>query len=133
MAKVPQKYNQKATPNNLDLVVIPQNAPDGLQIWSRWYFDHAVTTVERSQKEQRRDLNMFLRFMELTEKTDDRSKWTPRLSEAFKTHLKSALHEDGSRHWSDRTINRVLTHLKTFAKWVHGLRSFPLGNPMAKI
>lgn len=133
MIKVPQKYDQIATPNNLDLVVIPQNAPDGLQIWSRWYFDHAVTTVERSQKEQRRDLNMFLRFMALTEKTDERPKWTPRLSEAFKTHLKSALHEDGSRHWSDRTINRVLTHLKTFAKWVHGLRPFPLGNPMVKI
>ena len=133
MKKVPQKYNQKATPNNLDLVVIPQNAPDGLQIWSRWYFDHAVTTVERSQKEQRRDLTLFLQFMELTEKTDDRPKWTPRLSEAFKAHLKSAIHEDGSRHWSDRTINRVLTHLSTFAKWVHGLRPFLLGNPMTKI
>ena len=84
MKKVLQKYNQKATPNNSSLVVIPQNAPDGLQIWSRWYFDHAVTTVERSQKEQRRDLTLFLQFMELTEKTDDRPKWTPRLSEAFK-------------------------------------------------
>ena len=41
--------------------------------------------------------------------------------------------KDGSRQWSDRTINRVITHLKTFAKWVHGLRPFPLGNPMSRI
>jgi len=26
-----------------------------------------------------------------------------------------------------------MTHLKTFAKWIHGLRPFPLGNPMQKI
>jgi integrase len=127
------KSNQKATPNNLGLVVIPKNAPDGLRVWAQWYFDHAVTTMERSRKEQRRDLDLFLRFMELNEKTDARPKWTPRLSEAFKEHLKGAIHEDGSRQWSDRTINRVITHLKTFAKWVHGLRSFPLGNPMSRI
>ena len=127
------KSNQKATPNNLGLVVIPKNAPDGLRVWAQWYFDHAVTTVERSRKEQRRDLALFLRFMELNEKTDARTKWTPRLSEAFKEHLKGAIHENGSRQWSDRTINRVITHLKTFAKWVHGLRPFPLGNPMSRI
>jgi integrase len=127
------KSNQKATPNNLGLVVIPKNAPDGLRIWAQWYFDHAVTTMERSRKEQRRDLALFLKFMELTEKTDARPKWTPRLSEEFKEHLRKALDEDSSRQWSDRTINRVITHLKTFAKWVHGLRSFPLGNPMARI
>jgi len=133
MGKVLQKSDQIATPNDSSLIVIPEDAPDGLRIWARWYFDHAVTTVERSQKEQRRDLEMFLRFMELTEKTDDRPKWTPRLSESFKDHLKRSLQEDGSRHWADRTINRVMTHLKTFAKWVHGLRPFPLGNPMGKI
>ena len=127
------KSNQKATPNNLGLVVIPKNAPDGLRIWAQWYFDHAVTTMERSRKEQRRDLALFLKFMELTEKTDARPKWTPRLSEEFKEHLRKALDENGSRQWSDRTINRVITHLKTFAKWVHGLRSFPLGNPMSRI
>jgi len=127
------KSNQKAISNNKELVVIPKTAPDGLRIWAQWYFDHAVTTMERSRKEQRRDLDLFLKFMELNEKSDARPKWTPRLSEAFKEHLRSALHEDGSRQWSDRTINRVTTHLKTFAKWVHGLRPFPLGNPMVKI
>ena len=39
----------------------------------------------------------------------------------------------GQRRWADRTVNRVLAHLKTFSKWVHKLRPFPLGDPMAKI
>ncbi len=133
MKNILKKSNQKASSNNLELVVIPRNAPDGLRVWAQWYFDHAVTTTERSQKEQHRDIDLFLRFMELTEKTDARQKWTPRLSEAFKSHLKNALLEDGSRQWSDRTINRVIAHLKTFSKWVHGLRPFLLDNPMAKI
>jgi len=41
MENVPQKDDQKATSNNSSLIVIPQNAPDGLRIWSQWYFDHA--------------------------------------------------------------------------------------------
>ena len=133
MKRTPQKHNQKAIPNNSELIVISKEAPDGLRIWSQWYFDHAVTTVEQSRKEQRRDLKLFFQFMELIEKTDRRSRWTPRLSESFRDHMKRSLTEDGSRQWSDRTINRVLTHLKTFAKWIHGLRPFPLGNPMGKI
>lgn len=133
MENLPQMYDKKATPNNFNLIVIPENAPDGLRIWASWYFDHAVTASIRSQKEQKRDLSLFVQFMELTEKTDERFRWTPRLSESFKDHLKTSIHEDGTRRWSDRTINRILTHLKTFAKWIHGLRPFPLGNPMAKI
>jgi integrase len=133
MNNILAKSNQKATPDNLGLVVIPKNAPDGLGIWAQWYFDHAVTTMERSRKEQHRDLALFLKFMELNEKIDARPKWTPQLSEEFKEHLRKALDENGSRQWSDRTINRVVTHLKTFAKWVHGLRPFPLGNPMSRI
>ncbi len=133
MENVPQKYDQIATPNDSSLIVIPENAPDGLRIWARWYFDHAVTTVAISQKEQKRDLSLFIQYMELTEKTDERPRWTPRLSESFKDNMKRSLSAEGSRQWSDRTINRVMTHLKTFAKWVHGLRPFPLGNPMTKI
>ena len=34
---------------------------------------------------------------------------------------------------SDRTVNRMTAHLKTFAKWIHQHRPFPLGQPMAKI
>ncbi len=33
----------------------------------------------------------------------------------------------------DRTINRILAHLKTFSKWIHKLKPFPLGDPMEKI
>ncbi len=39
----------------------------------------------------------------------------------------------GRAGYSDQTINRILAHLKTFAKWIHKLKPFPLDNPMAKI
>jgi hypothetical protein len=68
--------------------------------------------------------------MRAEERTDRRPAWTPRLSSAFQHHLQSTLTAQGRRAWSDRTIIRILAHLKTFAKWVHALRPFPLGNPM---
>jgi integrase len=39
----------------------------------------------------------------------------------------------GRGGYSDRTVNRILAHLRTLAKWIHKLKPFPLGNPMAKI
>jgi integrase len=64
---------------------------------------------------------------------EDRALWTPRLSKAFARHLKKVRLESGKRGYSDRTINRVLAHLKTFSKWIHKLKPFPLDNPMHKI
>jgi len=134
MAKLPVKFNQNTSPNNeYALVILPNNAPDGMRVWMQWYFKHAVTTSPNSQKEQQRDIESFIKFMERKEKTSERIRWTPRLSEAFKEYMRSVIQPDGRRMWGDRTINRAIAHLKTFAKWVHGLRPFPLGNPMKKI
>ena len=64
---------------------------------------------------------------------EDRPLWSPRLSKAFADHLEKKDRAKGRGGYSDRTINRVLAHLKTFAKWIHKLKPFPLDNPMAKI
>src|SRR5262249_48512229 len=47
--------------------------------------------------------------------------------------LKKQVRSTGGRHYSDKTINRIIAHLKTFAKWMHKLYPFQLGEPMAKI
>ena len=47
------------------------------------YFQLEVTTSERSQKEQQRDLKLFIAFMREQEGNEQRMKWTPRLSRAF--------------------------------------------------
>ena len=133
MANSDQSTNQNALRNSADLIVVPNDAPDGLRVWMRWYFDHATTATEVSKKAQRRDLELFLKFIERSENTDKRLCWTPRVSESFKALLCEAHDVDGSRHWSDRTINRTLTTMKTFAKFIHSLRPFPLGNPMANM
>lgn len=134
MAKHPSKYRQLTLRNDSgsDLVVVSRKI-DSVAAWMAAYFQFEVTTLESSQKVQKRDLATFLNFM-LEEVGDDKLlNWTPRLSQTFKIWLQRETASTGSRRWHDRTVNRVLAHLKTFSKWVHKHRPFPLGNPMEKI
>jgi integrase len=124
---------QNAMRNNCALMRLPAEAPDGLTWWAEQYFRVEVTTSPASQKVQRRDLGLFLHFIRTAEGTDARDAWTPRLARAFQRHLQETVNEHGRRAWSDKTIVRMMAHLKTFAKWVHTLRAFPLGQPMAKM
>ena len=130
-----QNLDQNGASNLLPVLAGPGEAggEDSLAVWAEHYFRFEVTTSARSQREQHRDLELFFRFLMAAAGTDQRSAWTPRLSRAFVEALRKEINEDGSRHYSDRTINRVLAHLKTFAKWIHKLRPFPLGNPTDKL
>ncbi len=127
---IPQKTIGNNTPA---LIHLADDLPDDLTWWVDQYFQFEVTTSPASQKVQRRDLALFLRYMRAEERHDQRAAWTPRLSRAFHLHLQRALTLQGTRTWSEKTILRIMAHLKTFAKWVHKLRPFPLGNPMAKL
>jgi hypothetical protein len=92
-----------------------------------------VTTAQSLQKVQRRVLTLFRDFLLDEAGNEQRRFWTPRLSNASKDHLKKIKWRKGKIGYSDRTINRMIAHLKTFAKWIHKLRPSPLGNPMAKM
>lgn len=115
--------------------LVPQDdgSSDGLARWAEAYFRLKVTTAPSSQVVQRRDLDLFLRFMRLEEGHDRRPAWSPRLSRAFLETLRNELTGAACRRYGDRTINRIIAHLKTFARWIHGHRPFPLGDPMAKL
>ena len=126
MSAVP-KHDQNAFPKLLE-----DQWPDTVSAWAELYFRLEVTTSERSRKEQQRDIQRFLDFLFRTSDSDERLQWTPRLSRAFVDFLRQE-RQGEKRRWSDRTINRVVAHLKTFAKWIHKHRPFPLGNPMDKI
>ncbi len=122
---------QIAPPNNISTQVTASN--DDLHQWFGLYFTTQVTTSPRSQKEQQRDLRMFLSFLQQECGSTVRSTWSPRVGKDFLTALQNTFTEAGARKWSDRTINRITAHLKTFAKWIHQHRPFPLGSPMEKI
>ena len=125
---------QNTTRNNVQaLVAVPAGDEDGLAWWVEQYFALAVTTSPASQRVQRRDLEGFLRYMQAEAGTHQRLAWTPRLSRAFQQHLQQTLTPAGRWAWSDKTLVRMLAHLKTFAKWVHTHRPFPLGNPMVTL
>lgn len=115
------------------LPILKQNTSDTLSFWAEAYFRLEVSTQKKSVREQKRDISLFLDFMQQEEGTLDRIKWTPRLSGAFIDYLQAVHKASGERRWSNRTINRIIAHLKTWTKWIHKLRPFPLGNPMEKI
>jgi integrase len=117
-------------PVRLDLEA---GSSDSLAGWLEAYFAVEVTTAASSREVQRRDLSRFLAFMQAEEGSDQRALWTSRLSRAFLDALRSEIDPDGSRRFSDRTIARIAAHLKTFAKWIHTLRPFRLGDPTEKL
>src|SRR5262249_1627870 len=114
-----------ARKNSRALVPSCAGEQDGLGWWVEQYFQHAVTTSPASQRVQRRDLGLFLRYLQAEEGTDQRLAWMPRLARAFQQHLRQTLTPEGHRAWSDKTIQRILAHLKTFATWVHTHQPFP--------
>jgi integrase len=116
-----------------DLIEIKEGYPDTISFWIAAYFRYEVTTSVSSQKVQKRDLALFRDFMISECGREDRPQWSPRLSKAFADRLKKKPRAMGRAGYSDQTINRILAHLKTFAKWIHKLKPFPLDNPMAKI
>jgi hypothetical protein len=106
---------QNTTRKNVRALV-PRHAggQDGLGWWVEQYFQHAVTTSPASQRVQRGDLGLFLRYLQSEESTDQRLAWTPRLARAFQQHLRQTLTPEGPRAWSDKTIQRILTHLAVY-------------------
>ncbi len=106
---------------------------DDLSAWFALYFEIEVTTSPNTQKAQERDLGRFLAFIEREYGTIARAAWTPRVSRDFVVSMEKTLDEDGARRWSDRSINRAIAHLKTWAKWINKNRPFLAGNPMDKI
>ena len=116
-----------------ELVLLPQAFPDTISWWIEQYFRIEVSTAPSSRKVQAHDLALFRDYLIEEERTEKRLAWTPRLTRAFQDHLRRTIDEHGGRRWRDRTINRVLAHLKTFGKWVHKLAPFPLGSPTEKL
>jgi hypothetical protein len=100
--------------NETALIRIAEEMPDNLGWCAEQYSRFEVTTGPASQKVQQRDLNLCLRDMIAEERTDQREAWTPRRSRDFQLRLRQTLHEQGQRIWSDKTIIRVMAHLKTF-------------------
>ncbi len=128
-ALVPQIVAGK---NQNTLIRLEAGFPDSVSWWMEQYFQFEVTAALSSRKVQQRDLQSFLDFMFKEERNDKRVAWSPRLSKSFQDYLRG-MKVEGKRRWNDRTVNRVMAHLKTFSKWVHKIRPFPLGDPMLKI
>ena len=60
-----KKIQELGIANNFDGIVVTKNIKsDSLMEWGNVYFLHAVTTSPNSQREQKRDLQLFISFMD---------------------------------------------------------------------
>ena len=106
---------------------------ESLLDWLEAYFELEDTTADSSREVKRRDITQYISYQVQATGSDRHRDWTPRQSKAFVNSMRKEIHEDGARVRNDRTINRIIAHLKHFAKWIHKYQPFTLGNPMAKI
>jgi integrase len=119
--------------NSFSLSIQTAETLDSLEAWAAAYFDFEVTTAESSRKVQRRDIGLFVSFLLREVGAVRRVDWTPRQSRTFISWMRRTITEKGQRRWGDATVNRIIAHLKTFSRWIHKIKAFPLGNPMEKI
>ena len=112
------------------LTALPQTFPDTLSWWREQFFALYVTTAPASQQKQWRHIETFIQFMREQNGEERRALWTPRLSRDFFQALK--IKPDGTPRATD-TINNGLNHVRAFAKWIHHIKPFPLGDPMLKV
>ena len=82
-----KKVQQNTTRNNSGgLIEINEGFPDQISFWAETYFEFEVSTGEDSRKVQKRDLELFVNFMQAKEGRDERAKWTPRVSQESGTN-----------------------------------------------
>ncbi|MBM2816604.1 MAG: Site-specific integrase [Ignavibacteria bacterium] len=129
-----KEKNQNNKRNNRKaLMDLSYDFHDTLDEWLVKYFDFEVSTTGESSKIKKHDISIFLEYLQNSAGSLNRNAWTHKVSRNFYQYLKTKTDVNGHLLWSDRTINRILSHLKTFSKWIHKVKPFKLFNPMLKI
>jgi len=106
-----------------------RHLPGTITWWAERDVAFEVTTHAAARKVRQRDLQRFAKCMRVEDQTDRRRDWTPCLSKAFDKSLPRVT-VNGRRSWSDPTIHRILSPVKTFARWIPTRRPVPLGHPV---
>ena len=130
MKNIIQNYRHN---NQNALLQFPVNFTDELNWWMEKYFEFEVQTSSETQKAQKRDITLFLDYMLTQTGSIKRNNWTLKVTRSFQTFLKTQTDSVGKTLRNERTTDRIISHLKTFAKWIHRIQPFTLFNPMLKI
>ena len=75
---------------------------------------------------------MLLDFIKSETGNLKRNNWTLKLTRAFFAQLKTKTFSTGRPIRTERTVNRIIAHLKTFSKWINSIQPFILFDPMLK-
>ena len=102
---------------------------DWLDLFVKYHSGNSVETLKIKQ----RDIAVFLDYMMVYCGNINRIEWKISLSRSFHNFIKVNNNTRTGNPYSDKTINRILTNLKTFANWIHKIKPFPVVNPMDSI
>ena len=134
---------QNTTQNNLQ-IISHKNLPspiepttDTLDVWFEAYMQYSDQSGEISRKAKKQDMTLLFQYILQDKGNLKRESWTPRLSRSFfdliKTTPVNQLLPDYKKRqakpYSSRTINRILDHVRAFAKWIDKIKPFILGEP----
>jgi len=74
-----------------EIVTLPVNLSGSLSWWIDQYFKFEVTKAASSKAVQRRDLALFLSYVQEKTGGDEVAVWTPRLSRSFQDRLRKEI------------------------------------------
>jgi len=139
MHKSPKNNPQIVSYKNSLTKITPTT--DTLDVWFDAYMQYSDQSSEVSRKAKIQDMGLLFQYILQQNDNLNRESWTPRLCRSFFDLLKTTpvnqLFPDyknrQAKPYSSRTINRILDHLRAFAKWIDKIKPFTLGEPTAGI
>lgn len=108
--------------------------PDSLGQWIALYYRvHVAGASPRTERAKRRDLELFAGFFLEALGHDRVDGWTPAITRAFLSELRTTRSSQSGRPYKPATVNRVLATVRHFSRWLHKTRPFLAGPPFAGV
>lgn len=108
--------------------LIPSRKRNSLIEWFNLYLSiEGKAGADNTFQAKRRDLEVFVSFLQESAGTDHPDQWTRSLTRDFLKHL------DGKKKKSPTTINRMLATLRHSSTWIESQRPFLAGLPCDRI
>ncbi len=117
-----------------DKFLVDHLAPEqriSLTFWATLYLEIRVKgAAPGTVKAKLQDLGKFLSFFTCEVGGDHVDAWTPAVTRAFQNYLQEIKSKHTDKHYSPETINRILSTVGHFGRWLHKQRPLLAGNPM---
>ena len=117
-------------PDESSVVALEPPDPASLSAWAALYFQlNVLGSPIKTQQAKQRVLSLFLSFFATEVGHDQVDGWTPAVTKAFLSSLRSRTSAATGKKLAVTTINRVLASVRHFGRWLHQRRPLLAGSP----